>query len=193
MDIFTVISLAAIVYWIIVVYQNPTQWTRHVQFMPIVFFMLYVQANGLTHEAWISGFTFSGLLAAGTVVFSIQQRIIMDRLFLGVNFFLLLGAAGFSFEITQLIKWYSATNSGPFFSCIAVIGLITTLFTKTGFLGKKGLNRDAVRYGSFLLLAATFVALIWSVQQDAQGILWAVIAPFGVLSFIQYQMRQHIS
>ncbi|HLE76464.1 MAG TPA: hypothetical protein VI521_01685, partial [Candidatus Babeliales bacterium] len=60
-------------------------------------------------------------------------------------------------------------------------------------LGKKGVNAEAARYGSFLLLAATFVALIWSVQQDAQGILWAVIAPLLVLVFLQYQMKQHIS
>ncbi|EKD48431.1 MAG: hypothetical protein ACD_64C00322G0003 [uncultured bacterium] len=193
MDIFIVISLIAIIAWIIALYKNPTQWNQYVQYMPIVFFMLYVQANGLTHDAWVHAFTASGLLAIGSIVLSVQQRVLMDRLFLGVNFFLLLGSAAFSFNIAPFIKWYSATNSGPFFSCIAMVGVLTTLCTPTGFLGKKGVNAEAARYGSFLLLAATFVALIWSVQQDAQGILWAVIAPLLVLVFLQYQMKQHIS
>lgn len=193
MNIFILISLAAIVYWMIALYQKPSSWIYYLQFMPIVGFMRYMRMQQMAPASWEAAFTFGGLLSVGAIAISIQQKSIMDRLFLGANVFLMLGASAFLFHLPAILKWYSTSHGGPFFTCIAAIGLITTFFTKTGFVDKKGLSKDAVRYGSILLLAATFVALIWSIQNASQGIMVAVVAPFIVLKFIQRQMKYHIS
>lgn len=191
MNIFLVITIAAIIYWVVMLYRMPRSWVSFLQFVPIVGFMWF--ARMLPNLVfWKSAFTFGGLLAAGAIAISIQQRCIMNRLFLGANTFLLLGAGAFLFNFSTVLKWYASSEGGPFFTCIAAIGLLTTLFTKTGFVGKRGLAKDAVRYGSFLLFAATCVALVWSIQNAAQGIVVAVVAPFIVLTFIQRQMMYHL-
>ena len=107
--------------------------------------------------------------------------------------FLRAGAVGFLFIIERLIEWYSTTKGGPFFTWILIVGLFATLFTKTGFIGKKGMSKDAVRYASFLLLAGTFVALIWSIQTDDQGVLFAVIVPYIILMLCEDQLERHVS
>lgn len=191
--IFQYLFLAAIIYWIAAIYKKPSSWTYYLQFMPLFGFIRYMRIQEIPAEAWNTAFTFGGLLAAGAIAISLQQRIVMNRIYLGANVYLLLGASAFLFHFPTVLKWYSSSQGGPFFTCIAIIGLLTTLFTKPGFVGKKGLKKDAVRYGSFLLLAATFVALIWSIQNASQGVMVAVIAPFIVLQFIQRQMKYHIS
>ena len=192
-DFFQYLFLAAVIYWIVAIYNKPSSWTYYLQFMPVFGFIRYMRLQDTPAEAWHTAFTFGGLLAAGAIVICVQQRIVMNRIYLGANAYLMLGASAFLFDMPTVLKWYSSSQGGPFFTMIAIIGLLTTLFTKTGFVGKKGLNKDAVRYGSFLLLAATFMALIWSIQNASQGIMVAVVVPFIVLKFIQKQMKYHIS
>ena len=191
MNIFVIISLAAVVYWAIAIYKNPSRWVHFLQFAPIFLFVRYMRMQEMTD--WSYAFSFAGLCAVGAILISMHKRVTLDRLFLGVNVFLILGACGFLFNFQPLLEWYSDTTGGPFFTCIFAVGLLTTLFTKSGFIGKKHMSRDAIRYGSFLLLAATIIALIWSVKADDQGILWATIVPFIILRIVQDQITKHIA
>ncbi len=193
MNIFIIISLAAVVYWAIAIYKKPSRWVHFLQYAPIVFFAGYMRMEDMTDALWSYAFSFAGFCAIGAILISIHKRITMDRLFLGVNLFLILGACGFLFNLQPLLEWYGDTTGGPFFTCIFVVGLFTTLFTQSGFIGAKNMSRDAIRYGSFLLLAATLIALVWSVKADDQGILWATAMPFIILRIIQDQIVKHVA
>ncbi len=193
MNIFIIISLAVIVYWAIAIYRQPSRWVYFLQYAPIFLFLRYMRMQDMTEALWSYAFSFAGFCAIGAILISMHKRITMDRLFLGVNFFLILGACGFLFNLQPLLEWYGDTTGGPFFTCIFTVGLLTTLFTKSGFIGAKRMSRDAIRYGSFLLLAATIIALIWSVKADDQGILWATVMPFIILRIVQEQIVKHIA
>lgn len=191
MEFFSFISFAALGYILYKIHQKPKKWIEQIQYMPIIGFMLY--ARFAEHEAWINAFSFGGLLALITVLVLFHERFLMDRLFFGVNLFLVLGAAGFLFDIDQIIHWYGATKGGPFFGCIVFVGLLSTLFTRTGFIGKRGMSKDATRYASFLLLAASVICLIWSIQTDESGILYSVAGPFFLLKFFSEKLKQHVA
>ncbi len=191
MNIFILISLAAVVYWGIAIYRQPSRGVHFLQYMPIFLFVRYMRMQEMTD--WSYAFSFAGLCALGVILVSLHKGITMDRLFLGVNLFLILGACGFLFNLQPLLEWYGDTTGGPFFTCIFAVGLLAMLFTKSGFIGTKHMDRDAIRYGSFLLLAATMIALIWSVKADDQGIVWATIVPFIILRIVQDQIAKHIA
>ncbi len=184
-DIFILLSLLFIVYTAIEIIKKPNSFVMHVQGFPIVGFMLYARFNGMTDSAWMNAFIMGGLLALIVVLMMIQKRHLMDRVFLGINFFLICGAAGFLFGIPRIIQWYSHSNGAPFFASIFMVGLLTTFFTKTGFIGKKGVSTEAIQTGSFLLLAAAAACLVWSIQMSEYGLRYAVIAPFILLRIMQ--------
>lgn len=116
----------------------------------------------------------------------------MDRIMLGLNIFLIVGACGFLFEIPAILDWYSSSKGGPLFTCIAVVGFISMFCTKTGFIGIATKKKEIMNYTSFLLLAATFIALVWSVSAEAYGLLWAVVMPFIVLKITRDQLITHL-
>ncbi len=192
MNLFTMLSVGVATYFVISLIKKPKQWLARIMLLPLLGFMLYVRFAGMTLKAWENGFIFGGFLALAVTLILLQKKVIMDRIMLGVNLFLCIGGLGFLFNLKTILKWYGMTKGGPFFSCIAAVGLLSTLFTKAGFLGASNKTKEAVRYGSFLLLAATVVALIWSLQMDASGLLWAVAVPFFVLKMIQRQLERNL-
>ncbi len=193
MDIFLLIAIASLAYCAYEIHKNPKRWLETIQYLPIVGCMLYARVAGISADAWENAFSFGGLLGLLVILILVHHRVLMDRLFLGVNLFLMAGAFGFLFNIEPIIEWYSNTKGGPFFTCILITGFLTTLFTKTGFIGKHGMSKDAIRYSSFLLLAVSFVALIWSIQTDIHGILYAVFAPYFALLLCRDQLEKHVS
>lgn len=192
-NIFVVLTIAVVIYWAIKIYRKPSSWVHFLQYMPIFLFARYMRMQHMTYDRWSYAFGFAGLFALAVILISIQKRVTMDRLFLGVNSFLVLGACGFLFKLQPLLEWYGDTTGGPFFTCIFAVGLLTTVFTRAGFIGAKNLTRSAVRYGSVLLLAATIIALIWSIKADDQGILVATVIPFIILRLVQAQIVLHIA
>ena len=129
MQIFSLLSLAIIIYCVIAIYRKPKTWLRYLQIAPLVAFMVYARLNQMTNIAWIHAFIFSGIIAIGVIAILFHKRVLMDRLYLGANLFLILGACGFLFKLPLIIEWYHATNGGPFFSFIAAVGFFASLFT----------------------------------------------------------------
>ena len=192
MNIFTLLSVGAAAYFIVSLINQPKQWLARIKLLPILGFMLYARMAGMNEQAWSHAFIFGGLLALGVTLILLQKKITMDRVMLGINLFLFVGAIGFLFHVPIILKWYSASKGGPFFSCIVLVGLLSIFFTKSGFLGNQTKTKAAIRYGSFLLLASTIIALIWSLQMNTQGLLGAVVLPFFVLKMIQHQLERNL-
>lgn len=161
-------------------------------YVPLVAFILYAWAYGMTDQAWLGAFELGGLLALIVTGMQLKEGVILDRIMLGLNVFLIVGAIGFLFDVGAILEWYSVSRGGPLFGSIAMVGLIATLFTKAGFIGVIKRDKQAQKYASFLLLAATFVAFIWAVNGDDRGIFWAVVVPFILLRLTREQLIQHV-
>ena len=192
MDNFMIITVAILIYCGLMILRNPKNWIDYLNLLPLIAFMAYARAYGMTQQSWTGAFEFAGLLAVGVIAVLWQQGVTLNRIMLGVNCFFIVGGLGFLFNNSEILEWYSATKGGPFFGCIAMVGLLSTLFTKAGFIGVASKNKRAIQYASFLLLAVTFCALIWSVHNDEQGLMWAVAIPFIILRFVRQQLVDHL-
>lgn len=116
----------------------------------------------------------------------------MDRIMLGINLFLIVGAIGFLLNNDTILDWYGSTKGGPLFCAVAIVGIITTMFSSRGFIGVVAKKRELVVYSSLLLLAATFIALVWSVSAESQGIFWAIVVPFILLKVMREKLIEHL-
>ncbi len=192
MNYFVMISLLLVGYYIAVVIRNPHEWLSYLHLLPVAVFMFYARAYGMNERAWVGAFELGGVVAALVIALLWHHNVIMDRIMLGLNIFLMLGGAGFLGGIDTILDWYSMSKGGPLFSCIAAIGLITTFCSPRGFVGVLAKKKGAVNYASFLLLAATFIALVWSVSAEDYGLLWAVVLPFITLRVMKDQLVEHI-
>jgi hypothetical protein len=154
--------------------------------------MSYARYYDMSEQAWVGAFELAAVTAIGVIFILWQQNILFDRIMLGLNIFLIIGAIGFLFNNETILQWYSTSHGGPLFMCIVLVGIVSMIFTKAGFIGVQHKNKDAVRYASFLLLVATFIALVWSVSADADGLFWAVALPLVILSIVRHLLSEHL-
>ncbi len=188
MDLFlglSIITLAVLGYFF---YTHPSNWPTYLRWVPVSAFMICARFYGMTNEAWSNAFILAGFCSLFIFIVLFRQKIIFDRIMLGVNLFFLIGAYGFLSGNDAILEWYAASKGGPFFGCIVVVGLLATILTKQGFIGVKHKNKQAMQYASFLLFAASVIALIWSVRMDEQGLLLSVVIPFILLRVIRDQL-----
>ena len=185
MDFFLPLSVGLLAFLGFVFYHRPMRWYQYLRFLPLASFLLYEKAYGMGGELWQDAFILAGFCTVFILMFFFNQNMMLDHLMLGVNAFFLLGAFGFLFHCTTILEWYNASMGAPFFGCIAVVGLLTTLFTKAGFIGVKHKSNQAIQYASFLLFAATVIALIWSTRSNDPSLLWSIIIPFILLGIVR--------
>ncbi len=192
MDLFLIIRVALIAFLGIKLYRNPKQWLHYLRFFPLTVFMVYARSYGMTNQAWYGAFVLAGLCSLAMFAILVNKRVMLDRLMLGVNLFFLVGACGFLFNVEEILQWYSETRGGPFFGCIALVGVLSILFTKAGFIGVKNKSNKAIQYSSFLLFAATIISWVWSVRYDDQGLGFAVVLPCLLLFVVRDQLIKHV-
>jgi len=188
MDLFLGLSFLILFALGYLFYTFPSQWYDYINWLPVSAFIITARSYGMTSDAWQNAFILAGFFTIFILIVLVRHHRVLDRIMLGMNLFFFVGGAGFILGNDAIIEWYAASRGGPFFGCIVFVGLLSTLFTKYGFIGVAHKNRPAIQYASFLLLAATVVALIWSVTADARGILFSVIIPFLLLLLIRDQL-----
>ena len=152
-----------------------------IKILPIFIFMLYARLNGMTELAWKNAFFIGGIAAIFVVTIQLYKKILIDRLVLGINLFLLLGAVAFLSEWDHLLDYYQAHKGAVLLSCIFVIGLITTVFTSAGFIGVKSEKKEKIKIYSYILLFINIATIVISTTLNSYGIIASVIAPFILL------------
>jgi len=192
MNYFLITLVGAIAYYAIVVIRAPENWPSYLPSLPILVFMTYARAYQMAPHAWASAFELAGAVSVIVIGLLWYHAISFDRIMLGLNLFLIIGGVGFLADNKTILQWHSSTKGGPLFGCIVLVGLLSMLVTRTGFIGVPTQRKKTSTYASFLLLAASFIALVWSITADAQGIFWAVAVPFVALGILRVQLIKHL-
>ena len=192
MNYLSFISLFTLTYcvYLILIQKKPV--IAIIDNIPITVFLLYAHLYSNGSMPWAGAFQVASIFALGAISIQWHEGIIFDRMRLGLNYFLILGGLAFLLHLPTILKWYAATKGGPLFGCILFVGIITAVSTKSGFIGVDQGNREMRTYASFLLFAATIIALVWTVKADAEGILWAVALPYLMLVFVRNQIVDHL-
>lgn len=162
-------------------------WLEYIKFFPLIIFLWCAKLLGMNEEAWRTAFIASGLAACLLTGFLIYKKVVLDRLMLGANIFLIVGALAFIFDIESILYWYGVYQGAVFILPIVVVG-ICSLCSSAGFIGIENKNKEAVRSTSLYLLGASVICLLWSIMLNRSGIFISAALPFIVLKIIQAKL-----
>lgn len=163
-------------------------------FIPIFVFVMYARIKqflGSCNVAWQEPFYIGALLAIVLTTLQCYSGLILDRLMMGANLFLVASATFFLFQINPCLSFLGAYKGPSFILAVLLVGIYSTFFTRYGFVGCTG-DQSKIRYASLILLVATVAALAWAFIFNHHGLLISAVAPFITLRMLNEYLKNGI-
>ena len=108
-------------------------------FIALAFFAYLAFGRGqTTDDSFVFAFKASSLLAIGELVFLLARTAPANRLILGANLWLIAGGAAAFTEQWWWLRVYQQFGEASLFLAIFLVGVVSTLFLPSGFIGKIG-------------------------------------------------------
>lgn len=177
-----------------------TEMITRFQLIPLISFALLSRMLGQDNKAYFFAFNIGAILAMAQMASIYVQEIMIDRMALGANLFLIGGSIGvilFKLGFPQLITLYGSYTFAMFFFGLILAGLITTLFTKAGYVGIESESKEAVTYYSWMLLLCTIfptvilISIKWINPMLYQKVgLYLVMIFFITLNYVRDYIAQ---
>jgi hypothetical protein len=124
---------------------------------PLTVFVLYAfWSDKPDFERFKTAFTIGGSLAGLQLVWTLWRGTVVNRVVLGVNLYLLVGALSFYLDWVQLGRAYDNLRETGVVAAITLIGVLTTFASPYGFVGVAG-PAAQVRRLSLWMLSVAFV------------------------------------
>jgi hypothetical protein len=153
-------------------------------YLPLTFFLIYARINNFANSAWYGAFLLGGIVALIQFVLLVSMHMHMNRFILAINLFLCIGAIAFLFNISWLLYMYSKLKATALFFSLLMVGIVTTFYTKRGFIDRQKADAKTIRISSLILLAGTFIALLVSYFFNGNFI-YSGLLPFLGVKFLQ--------
>lgn len=162
-----------------------------VQFLPLTLFATYAFWAGPTPppERWERAFMLGGVAALVQMALVLRQRAPVNRLLLGANLYLLVGGLATVTRQWRVLVFYGLLKGAGIFAAILLVGLVTTIFSPSGYVGRRHPDRQKVRFYSLVLLGLTAAGLVVTVLFRGSGT-WPVALPLLVVA-IANQVLAH--
>ncbi len=124
------------------------------QAVPLSTFLLYLRLIDTTiAHNWEGPFILSGLIAIGVIGLCVLKKRPMNRLFLGINLYLISGGLAFITHQYWLNQLYNELHASGMLLWIILVGIISTVVSPRGFIGAESQARDLIiKYSLYLLL-----------------------------------------
>ena len=154
-----------------------------VQFVPLSLFAAYAFWAGPapSRERWMSAFMVGGAAALLHLLLVLRQPTPVNRLLLGANLYLLVGAAAAVTRLWPLLLVYAELKEAGIFVWMLLVGIVTTAASPAGYVGRLHANDRRVRAFSLALLGLTALALAMSVAFRGNAT-WAAVVPVTALA-----------
>jgi len=160
----------------------------------LISFVAYIMYFGLS-DRLMNGFAIQAVgefFIAGTIVFSllaaiaIYKKEILDRIGLAIILFGLIGSLVFLGNNSIIMYYFNEYIRIIPFICLFLIGLITTFYTPSGFIGVLSEDKRAIRFISLKLLALVIVGGLWSlfIKNYLDGYFIYLIAPLMIVRWM---------
>lgn len=144
--------------------------------------------------SWGPAFYIGATLATLQMGYYWQKGFSTDYMVLGANLFLIYGALGYLLYKPLLLP-YEIFKQATIFLWIGLVGSITTLITRQGFIQLSATPRKDVLIGSMALLGAVTIAFLVSYMLVSytkfMGI--GVAVPFILLLFVRELLRNYFT
>ena len=158
-------------------------------FIALAFFAYLALGRGpTTDESFVFAFRASSLLAVGELALLLARAAPANRLILGANLWLILGGVAAFAEQWWWLRVYEQFGEASLFLAMLLVGVVSTLFTPSGFVAKLG-PKLSVQRSSLLLLIAVGCALAVAVYFRG-NVKYAAVIPVIALSWLN-RLLQH--
>lgn len=160
-------------------------------FIALAFFAYLAFGRGqTTDDSFVFAFKASSLVALGELAFMLARTAPANRLILGANLWLIAGGAAAVAEQWWWLRFYQQFGEASLLFTILLVGVLSTLFTPSGFIGKLG-PRSSVQRSSLLLLVAVVCALAVAVYFQG-NVKYAAVIPIIALSWLNRLLRHRL-
>ena len=144
---------------------NPKQpvWAELVQLVPIVSFALpFVLKGEVDIGRAAGGFAVGALLAIVVSVLVVRLGHVLNPILVGTGLWLCLGASAFNVPVEPLAALLAKTQALGLFVAAFIVGVVTMLFSRSGYIGCRHDDAGWVRRASAALLVLTALAAAWA-------------------------------
>jgi hypothetical protein len=144
--------------------KRPSFIYRFIEAIPLPVFLVYSRLidDPTVAENWLGPYLSSTALALVTSGYLLREKILLNRCFIGINLYFLIGAIGVLAELSTLNKLLGTLEASAMLACIVLVGLISTFVGSAGFVGINIPDKKRLRLFSILLIAVAIAATIMS-------------------------------
>jgi peptidoglycan/LPS O-acetylase OafA/YrhL len=155
------------------------------QFLPLSIFALIAFSEMFPlPERWTIAYGVGATLALARLIYLIRKKVIINRLILGADLYLLIGFTAVILGLTWATNVLAHFQASLIFICIFCVGIFSTIFSKFGFVGVESPDFKAIRKYSFIFLLVTVGAFFFAYDHRGDRNFGAVF-PIILLVLIQ--------
>jgi hypothetical protein len=152
-------------------------------FLPLTVFLGYARFHNWTDSCWAMAFTLSALASIISIGILVYNRIALDRLWLGIYLFLVIGAVGFLVNMENtILYWYENYKGASLFAAIALAAIVTE-YMPSHLFGNNNPIYQHTKIPLFLPLAALACA-VYAIIFNGYGLILSTAVPLVTLRFV---------
>jgi hypothetical protein len=168
------------------------------QFLPLsLFSMIGFWQLETSNQTWLLAFQVAALVGICQLLLIFKLNIVMSRLILSANIYLILGGLASFFQQWWYLEFYNLLQESAIFIVMIFVGISTMLLSKNGFVGinktlvKEAKERIDINKKSAYLFIAVLISLVVSLVFKGD-IAISVVSPIVFLALFQrYLVHQH--
>ena len=171
----------------------PGYLTGVVEALPLPVFLI---CTGLIQpgasQDWLVPYLAATLTALATTLWLLSRQVTLNRLFIGINAYLLSGAIGLLTHQTWLNNLYGHLQAAGMLGWIVLVGALTTALSPVGFVGIRARTRRSTFIYSLLLLAVALAAFLTSYYFRGSKI-FSELVPFIALFAAHSRLKSKLT
>ena len=160
-------------------------------FLALALFAYLAFGRGQTSdEQFVSAFKISGAVALIELVVLLARAVPANRLIIGANLWLIAGGIAAFIEQWWFLRIYQHFGEASLFFAMLCVGIVATVASPAGFIGKQG-QKDKVLRASVMLAGAVAVALLAAIYFRG-NVKFAAVLPVIALSWVGRMLRRTV-
>ncbi len=135
--------------------------THHIlEIIPLPVFLVYSRLidDPTVSENWLGPYLSSTILALLSTGILLWRKAPLNHCFIGINLYFLVGTAGILTGQVALNKLLGLLEASAMLACIVFMGIVSSAFSASGFVGVKTTDKRRQQQFSWLLVLVAIIA-----------------------------------
>ncbi len=135
---------------------------RMIEALPLPIFLVYAAIiDQSIAQNWLGPYASSSVAALLTSIFLLRNNVLLNRLFVGINIYLITGCVGLLTNFVWLNQLYGTMEASGMLAWIIISGVVSLLCSSAGFIGVTSHDRGKiVKFSLYLLLVAVIAFFV---------------------------------